>query len=66
MEEMEFDEKGDPVDWADLTVEETRKFDGLKKYYIIFWDKTETDASIAAWADLQNECKRLKDFKWYK
>lgn len=65
-EDSFMDDKGDSKDWAQLTEEETRKLEGLKKFYIIFKDKTDEEASMIAWADLQTECKRLNDFKWYK
>lgn len=65
-EEYFADERGDIENWAQLTEEETRKFLGLKKYYLVFEDKTEESSCTRAWLDLQTECPRLKDFKWYR
>jgi phosphopantetheinyl transferase (holo-ACP synthase) len=69
MAELEdyFHDRGDECDWALLSDEERRCFDGLKKYYTTFEEQwSEQEATIKAWEDVQREHKRLKDFKWYR
>ena len=57
----------DPQGWIELTEEEKRCLLGLQKYWMIFMEKTETDAMALAWQDLKREFPtRLATATWWK
>ena len=65
------EERGEPDSWVQLDAEETRKFLGLKMYYVKvhFPEKekpTEQACEVFAWKDLQKECPQLFGYSWYK
>lgn len=66
MTTAEIPNHGEPEQRVELNQEENRCLTYLKKYYILFKEKTEEEALKEAWKDLQKEHESLQQYTWFK